>query len=223
MRTKPFLAGIFLATLAMIPILIFTRKAPEETKTDGSSSDTPVDPSLQDEGIWTEPTGSNGDQETPSAELIAGMGAKQIALALRVVVLQGGDPAELLLAAGDEEAEAIRAYLALIRDENDLRLFAKLTQSLGSLSDPEGDILSYCQKELVADDRPIMKLILAEILEGRPDEASIGPLRQVLDQYWDSENPDEGRGVMRSALQSLGKIDSEAARQEIWRRFRAAP
>lgn len=225
MLGKPFVAGIILASVASVPVILLVWTRGQEVSEEGpKSAGTP--------GVGRAVAGprrapargprvSRKASPTPSSP--AGATARALAARLREAILAGGDVASVLVDAKGQESEAMRAYLSLIHSESDLRLFAKLTHSLAGLPDPSGDILAYCQREAVEEDRPIVKLLLVQILEGRPEEGSIPALREVLNQFWHSEDAQEGWSVLRAALRGLGKIDSGVAREEVWKRFWAAP
>lgn len=222
---KPFFAGAILAAMVLLPLMLLIK-----TRGGGGPDETPPVVTLpreatppQEEVEAVRAPSQRVAVERMEIEPVTDIDTKRLAVDLRDAVLSGGDVAAVLKESEGREAEVMRAYLTLLRDEGDLRRFAKLTQSLSSLPDPDGIVLRYCQAEVVVEERPIVKLILSEVLEARPDKGSIGPLRDLLNQYWYSENPDEAFGLLRTSLRGLGRIDSEAARDEIWKRFHGAP
>jgi hypothetical protein len=220
MPKKPYVAGIALAAIVIIPLFVILMVRGGR---DGRPTAPPTETVRRPAPTSSDPAGGETPREAGRAAPVPAPSAasdpKAFAALMRETVLQGGDLEALLAGAEGDLSAAIRAYLDLVKREEELRDHAKMTQSLASLPDPSGDILRYCQKQLVDEERPVLKLILAQILEERADESSIGAFREVLDQYWYAENPAEAWGVLRSSLRGLGKIGSEKARGELWERF----
>lgn len=221
MLKKPFVLGVILAIVIVVPLLVIImvrrgRAVPPPLETAGHSDAGPR------EDIDTGATPEVDRPVGPAARPI-GKEARALAAAIREAVLKGEDLEALLAGAGGDLAEAIRAYLDLVRQEEELQSHAKMIQALADLPDPSGDVLRFCQEGMVSEDRTVLKMIMAQILEARADESCIGAFHDVLEQYWYLENPLEGWGVMRASLRGLGKIGSKEAREELWEKFWKAP